>query len=217
MNKKAASGIFHNGCRSECAAKRITIQFSGMSDEPKDSVLDVRLLLAAGQRNLRKQRLDEEVVGLFEKWRTALLRYLSTFGLSEHDGEEVVQEVFLSLHSHLERDKARTNLPGWIFRVAHNLALKQRNADRKVISGGADVETLPHPALNPEEELASNQRQRRFAAVLQALPDQDRRCLYLRAEGLRYREIAEALGMSLGSIAMSLERSLARFQRADQR
>ncbi|HEX4773854.1 MAG TPA: sigma-70 family RNA polymerase sigma factor [Bryobacteraceae bacterium] len=189
----------------------------GMSEEPKDSALDVRLLLAAGERDLRKQRLDQEVVGLFEKWRGALLRYLSTFGLPEHDSEEVVQEVFLSLHSHLEKDKARTNLPGWLFRVAHNLALKQRNAERKVISGSADVDSLPHPDLNPEEELASNQRQRRLAAVLHALSEQDRRCLYLRAEGLRYREIAEVLGISLGSIALSLERSLARFHRADRR
>jgi RNA polymerase sigma-70 factor, ECF subfamily len=187
-----------------------------MSDETKDSALDARLLLAADQRSFRSQRLDEEVVGLFEKWRAALLRYLSTFGLSEHDREEVVQEVFLSLHSHLKQGKARTNLPGWLFRVAHNLALKQRNADRKAINGGAYVDSLPHPALNPEEEFASNQRQRRLAAVLHALPEQDRRCLYLRAEGLRYREIADVLGMSLGSIALSLERSLARFQRADR-
>ena len=42
------------------------------------------------------------------------------------------------------------------------------------------------------------------------LPEQDRRCLYLRAEGLRYREISTILDMSLGSVSLSLERSLAR-------
>jgi RNA polymerase sigma-70 factor (ECF subfamily) len=56
-----------------------------------------------------------------------------------------------------------------------------------------------------------------LSAILRALPEQDRRCLYLRAEGLRYREVGEVLGMSLGSVAASLERSLARFQRADKR
>jgi RNA polymerase sigma-70 factor (ECF subfamily) len=46
------------------------------------------------------------------------------------------------------------------------------------------------------------------------LPEQSRCCLYLRAEGLRYREIAEILDMSLGSVANCLERSLARIARA---
>jgi RNA polymerase sigma-70 factor (ECF subfamily) len=39
----------------------------------------------------------------------------------------------------------------------------------------------------------------------------------LRAEGLRYREIAEVVGMSLGAVSMSLERSLGRLARADRR
>jgi RNA polymerase sigma-70 factor (ECF subfamily) len=49
-----------------------------------------------------------------------------------------------------------------------------------------------------------------------ALPKQDRMCLYLRAEGLRYREIANVLGMSLGAVSTSLTRSLERIGRADE-
>ena len=39
----------------------------------------------------------------------------------------------------------------------------------------------------------------RLMAVVHALPEADQGCLRLRAEGLRYREIAAVLGMSLGS------------------
>jgi|HubBroStandDraft_3_1064219.scaffolds.fasta_scaffold147078_2 RNA polymerase sigma-70 factor (ECF subfamily) len=187
-----------------------------MSDVPIDSALDIRLLAAAASQARGKPHPEQEVTELFERWRGALLRYLSTFGLPPHDREEIVQEVFLSLFAHLRQEKARTNLRGWLFRVAHNLALKQRNAERRTNGIAADVDNLPHPALNPEEELASNQRQRRLSSILNALPDQDRRCLYLRAEGLRYREIAEILGMSLGSVSGSLVRSFARFERADR-
>ena len=42
------------------------------------------------------------------------------------DAEEIVQEVFLSLFQHLREGKSRANLQGWIFKVAHNLALKSR-------------------------------------------------------------------------------------------
>jgi len=63
--------------------------------------------------------------------------------------------------------------------------------------------------------MASGQRQNRLFSVLRALPEQDQRCLYLRAEGLRYREIAGVLKMSLGAVSISLTRSLARLERAD--
>jgi RNA polymerase sigma-70 factor (ECF subfamily) len=71
------------------------------------------------------------------------------------------------------------------------------------------------PAENPEERLLSNQRYQRLQSVLRALPEQDQWCLTLRAEGLRYRDIAEVLDMSLASVAASLGRSLARFSRVD--
>jgi RNA polymerase sigma-70 factor (ECF subfamily) len=68
-----------------------------------------------------------------------------------------------------------------------------------------------------EEQIAFSQRQRRLLAVLDALPEQDQRCLALRAEGLKYREIAEILGISLGSVSMSMARSLARLARSEGR
>jgi RNA polymerase sigma-70 factor (ECF subfamily) len=54
-------------------------------------------------------------------------------------------------------------------------------------------------------------------AVVATLPEADRSCLSLRAEGLRYREIAAVLGISLGSVSISLKRSLARLMRAEGR
>ena len=152
--------------------------------------------------------------------RDRLLRYLLALGLSAHDGEEIIQESFLLLFQHLQGGKPRQNLRGWVFRVARNLALKQRTANqlrlRRIVEFN---ETLPEQHVdrnpNPEERLQSRQRQTRLLAVMRALPEQDQSCLCLRAEGLRYREIAQALGISLGSVAASLARSLARLGRAD--
>jgi RNA polymerase sigma-70 factor, ECF subfamily len=164
--------------------------------------------------------LADEVTGFFDQLRGPLLRYLLSFGLPLQDGEEVIQEVFLSLFQHLQRGGSRTNLRGWIFRVAHNLGLKRCNVNRvrtKLFQQSWEQSADAHldPAPNPEERWASRRRQQRLLAVIQAFPEQDRRCLYLRAEGLRYREITGVLGMSLGAVALSLERSLARLSRAD--
>jgi len=164
-------------------------------------------------------RLEEEVVRLFDEFRNPLLRYLLTFGLTTHDGEEVVQEVFLALFLHLRRGKSRSNLRGWIFRVGHNMALKQRMRQYRNLAHFAEMDTANQyldTGPDPEEQMTSAQRQLRLQNVVQSLPELDRCCLYLRAEGLRYREIAETLGMSLGGISLSLGRSLAKLRSADR-
>jgi RNA polymerase sigma-70 factor, ECF subfamily len=162
----------------------------------------------------RPSKLEEEVVALFEQHRSSLLRYLLSFRIATPDAEEIVQEVFLSLFQHLRRGKSRANLHGWVFRVAHNLALKNRARTQRQWSGatGDQMDRAP----GPEEQLADLQRQDRLLAVVKALPESDRCCLSLRAEGLRYREIAEVLGISLGAVANSLEKSLSRLSRADE-
>lgn len=161
--------------------------------------------------------LETEVVDLFDEHRVPVLRYLGSFGISVQDREEVVQEVFLALFQHLRRGKPRTNLHGWIFRVAHNLGLKRCQAVRRETLGDSADSLRIDPDPNPEEQAANGQRQTRLLAVIEALPELDRRCLYLRAEGLRYREIRDILGISLGGVALSLERSFERLSRVNAR
>jgi len=160
----------------------------------------------------------EEVIDLFNEFRNPLLRYVLAFGLSMHDGEEVVQEVFLALFQHLNQGKARTNLKGWVFRVAHNLALKQRlrnGRSQRLHSQESDAEQHVAPVLNPEQEVAGEQWRQRLLEVVEGLTETDRCCLHLRAEGLRYRQIAEVLGISLGGVSLSLARSLNRLSEVD--
>lgn len=185
-----------------------------MPHQPSESSLNLPLAGALGARR-RTQAPQDDVIQLFDELRGPLLRYLLAFGLPIQDGEEIVQEVFLALFRHLLEDKSRANLRGWIFRVAHNLGLKRCSGNRR-----NDVSAAFHitdPAPSPEEQLAATQTQQRLMAVVDALPDQDRRCLLLRAEGLRYREIAEVLEMSLGGVSISLTRSLARIARVAER
>ena len=177
--------------------------------------------LSAAVASAKVSPIELEVMGLFDEFRNPLLRYSLSLGLTVHDGEEIIQEVFLALFRHLRAGKSRKNLRGWLFRVTHNLALKQRMANqtsvqRTVMDENAAEEHVD-PAPNPEEELTAAQRRHRLLAVVQALPANDQHCLRLRSEGLRYRQIATVLGMSLGAVSISLTRSLARLVRADGR
>lgn len=184
---------------------------------------------AAAHRGMESAgNLQAEVLGLFDELRDRLLRYAMSFGLSMHDGEDVLQEVFLALFHHLQKGRSRENLPGWTYRTTHNLALKRRAAMHTQLrrmeqptTGTLDtydaVAGYSDNAPGPEEQLLFRERQQRLRAVVHALPENDQVCLRLRADGCRYREIASIVGISLGSVAASLARSLERLQRADAR
>lgn len=139
-------------------------------------------------------------------------------GLPVTDGEDVIQDTFLALFNHLRRGRPRTNLAGWTFRTAHNLGLKRRRIVHQHRSALGHVATLglaKRGEPNPEQMLDGAQRYERICAVLRALPERDRFCLALRAEGLRYRDIARTLGISLGSVSNSMSRALVRLREAD--
>jgi RNA polymerase sigma-70 factor, ECF subfamily len=175
----------------------------------------------ADKRRSSESMVEEKVIGLFDELRIPLLRYLAGFPLTLQDSEDVIQEVFLALFQYLRTGKSHQNVRGWLFRVAHNLALKKHLRSRKDIENSGALmaveELVADPAPNPEDQFVFDQTQKRLLSVVRAMPEQNRWCLYLRAEGLRYREIAEVLDISLGSVSLYLERSLAHIARAAER
>ena len=165
--------------------------------------------------------IEAEVMNPFGQYRVPLLRYAVSVGVSIPDAEEIVQEVFLSLFRHLRLGRSRQNLRGWIFRVAHNLTLKRRYSNtRRQDAIEIDDEIVRQerdPSPTPEESFSDMERQQRLLTVVRALPAIEQSCIRLRAEGLRYREIAKVLGISLGSVSTFLARSLSKLSFVDRR
>ncbi len=146
-----------------------------------------------------------------------MLRYLMSLRIRPAEAEEIVQETFVLLFQHLRRGKSRENLPAWLFAVAHRLGLKhharaRRRAERFV--GDAEFERAADTAYPaPDERLELIERRERLMAAAGRMSEREQHCLSLRAEGLRYRDIAGVLGISLGSVASSLERAMTRLTR----
>jgi RNA polymerase sigma-70 factor (ECF subfamily) len=169
----------------------------------------------------RRSAVEREIVvlSLFDECGPSLRRYIRSFGLTPVAAEDLIQETFLALFRHLNLGRPETNLKGWLFQVAHNLALKhrlqvQRRAQTEDSWDAALLDTVADRGANPEELLIDDAQNRALAGIVAALPERERRCLFLRAEGLTYREIGRALGISLGSVANSLVRAFARLSSA---
>ncbi len=177
--------------------------------------LDVLVLAGAALASPRAtdRALEDAVLHFFDLYQRPLTRYVRSFGLTCQDAEDIVQDTFVALFRHLRSGRDQRNLPGWLFRVAHNLALKHRRRQRvHWWSNGAQHDPLTRvdPSRNPEEQLVDAEEQGRWWRILQALPERDRQCVLLRAEGMKYREISTALGLSLGTVANIMTRAMTR-------
>jgi RNA polymerase sigma-70 factor (ECF subfamily) len=167
---------------------------------------------------LRQQRtstaLQDRVAQLFVEARDDVYRYLLTLGLYPPGAQDATQEVFLRLYATLKKGEQIENPRGWIFRVAHNYGLKLR--EKQVFEepfGPIEEATLPAGPANPESQLLEDERMRRFHTAVEGLSEQQKRCLVLRMDGLRYPEIASALGISPSAVGEFLRRAMLRLRK----
>lgn len=200
---------------SFCTTRRIVVPMSS----PKQPALPLDFAAGTIAGDARSAGVQEEVLQLFDDCAPALRRYVRSCGLSSDVADDVVQDAFTALFRHLCLGGSRRNLRGWLVRVCYRSALKQRERRARRHRREAPwepqlIEAVVDPAASPEDQLAEDRRQHRLRAVVQALPGRDRQCLYLRADGLPYREIAAALGVSLGTVAKSLARAVTRLSNA---
>ena len=158
---------------------------------------------------LRLATGSSEVTTLYRELRKPLLRYLVGLGLSGDEAQDVVQDAFLSLQRHLASDGKQENVRGWLFRVAHNQARNRQTSYYRRFSEPLDGEMdfLADDAT-PEQRVLEKEKFRRLAAAIRLLTESERECLLLRAAGLRYREIAEVLGMAVSTVGDTVERAI---------
>lgn len=159
-------------------------------------------------------RHHEQVSRAFEDSREDVYRYLVTLGLPPQQAQEATQEVFLRLHVALERGDSILNTRAWIFRVAHNLGIDLRRKDQPLQIDPDFELRLRDTARGIEMDLIERERMEQLSGAWKSLSPQQRQCLHLRAEGLRYREIGEAMGISISSVREFLSRAILRLQRA---
>lgn len=157
----------------------------------------------------RRQRIIE----LYYLLKPSLHAYLYYLGINNDQAEDVIQDTFLRLVSCRFDPRREDNLRAWIFRVARNLSMDVHRAQRRW-SRSSDDE--PHsaireridPAPSPEQQILLEERMRRFEQTFAQLTPKQRQCVLLRAEGLRYREIAITLGVSVQRVGELMQRSI---------
>ncbi len=168
---------------------------------------------------LRARELDaiEELVAHFERPVYALCFRL--LGDAE-EARDAAQETFLKVYRGLGGFRGEAGLKTWIYRIAVNQAMNQQRWWRRrhrdetisldITRGQSDTtigNSLPGRGRSPEAQAISSERERQVMSALDEIKQEYRVALILREiEELSYEEIADTLGISIGTVKSRIAR-----------
>ena len=160
-----------------------------------------------GVRVVATVRSDEES---FEALFTA--EYARVAGIANrvladpHEAEDVAQEVFIDFHR-LHSASAQY-APAWLHRAAAHAALNRlRGARRRQRREMAQATEEMDRTADPQKLLEVNEDRRQVRQALARLAPRPAAVLVLRASGLSYAEVAQALGVGIGQVGTLLRRA----------
>jgi RNA polymerase sigma-70 factor (ECF subfamily) len=157
-----------------------------------------------------------EIVELYDRLRPSLYQYLVCLGLRPEEADDVIQDAFLRFFYFQDGGGEVENPRSWLFRVAHNASLDLKRRERRLISESDEdtsrtaFERRAPATPTPEELLLQKEQLVRLDAAMAQLTAHQRQCVHLRAEGLRYREIADVLGTTVWNVNQTLRRAMVR-------
>jgi RNA polymerase sigma-70 factor (ECF subfamily) len=156
--------------------------------------------------------LNQRVGALYEELRLDVFRYVLALGLAPHMAQDITQDSFVRMYETLHRGAVVENARAWLLRVAHNLAINAVTSKSfSAVELNAAQATTDYTA---EDRLIEAERRQRLRAEISRLSTQQRACLELRAQGLRYREIGEIIGISTSAVGEFLRRAISRLREA---
>jgi len=124
------------------------------------------------------------------------------------EAEDIAIETFWRLWTH---NPSQKNLGGWLYRVAINLGYNAlRSRHRRTVY---EERSRPEDDPDPEAQIESDEQRSRVRQILKGMPTRDSQLLILKHSGLSYKEIAEALGVSVNSVGSLLLRAEQEFEK----
>lgn len=164
---------------------------------------------------------------LVRRYGDGVLGYLFRMTGNRDQAEDLFQETFKRVH-----EKARTfrgrSFKGWLFTIATRVAIDgaRRRKRRAAISLNQEIDcgqdnpsqlaemTVAEDAADPADELVRQEQKEQVRRAIESLPVRQRATLVLAYyQQLSYREVADAMGCSVGTVKTQMSRALATLAR----
>ena len=147
---------------------------------------------------------------LYTEYHDRIRRYIAGMVRDPAEAEDLTQETFLRAHCRQETLRDPKAARGWLYRIATNVCLDRFRERTRDIA-------LDHDAASPTPSAQERAERAETSACVQRcldfLPDSSRAVILLfEAHGLTTPEIAELLGVTVGTVKIRLHRARRRLQ-----
>jgi RNA polymerase sigma factor (sigma-70 family) len=166
----------------------------------------------------RQRRFDELFHRLYAELYGLVYRLLG----DRAEAEDTLQEGFLRLADAPRLlDRPDAEVAAWMRRVCLNLGSNRLRDERRARArlekvGRWQLAEPSADAAGPAHSLLRAEQQAEVRRALARLPEQQRNCLLLRHSGYSYAEVADTLGLAIGSVGVLLTRAERAFRTAYQ-
>lgn len=179
--------------------------------QPVEDVCLVQETLAGNQASFQL---------LVERYQSRLFALVRHYTRNPVEIEDVVQETFLKAFSRLDTFQHQSSFYTWIYRIATNTILDfMKRRGRSPVQVVEDPELVastsaPSPRVSsPDAQLQREEIARITHTILEGMPEIFRAVLVMREfEDMAYQDIADVLGISIGTVESRLFRARARFK-----
>lgn len=145
---------------------------------------------------------------VFKHWYSPLCRYATSLCGDEAEAEDLVQQTFVRIWEHRRKIDIRLSLKSYLYRSVYHQHL-DRERHRKVQHKHRQYSEAVAESLSADSSYAFTELGLRFSEAMKQLPEQCGLVFRLsRFESLRYKEIAEVLGISAKTVENHMGKAL---------
>jgi RNA polymerase sigma-70 factor, ECF subfamily len=162
---------------------------------------------------------DDAFAAIVDRYRNQITNFLYRFLNDREEAIDLAQETFVRVYFALDRYHTRYAFSTYIYRIASNLAISEirKRKRRNVFSltglfqrEDSETEEYQPPDDRPlqDDDLIGDERSRIIETAIASLPPKYRAAIILRdVEELSYDEIAEVMGLGLGTTKSRISRA----------
>jgi RNA polymerase sigma factor (sigma-70 family) len=151
---------------------------------------------------------------LLKEFQRPLYNHIRTIVLNHDDTDDVLQNTFVKVFHNLDKFKGESKLFSWMYRIATNEALTFLN--QKAKKSGISSETLQNKTidnLKADEYFDGNEIQIKLQKAIALLPEKQQLVFKMKYfEELKYEEISEILGTSVGALKASYHHAVKKIE-----
>lgn len=155
---------------------------------------------------------------LYERHARHLFGFILRQVADRAEAEDLLHEAFMAVLRERDAGRSPRSLRAWLYQVARNLCLNRSRLRQRAARALAAVAHTPQaPVEHPERVLEQRQDDDALRQAVARLPNPLAELFHLRAGGLSYQELAEILGVPVGTIKSRIHEMVGRLREEVQR